>query len=79
MWDTLKAAHESINEAKKARTRRKRKKNKKGVNMCLMTKKEDDVSSASSCTSLNTENYSQLLQTFKETHEEANRLALLNN
>jgi len=53
MWDTLKATHESINEAKKARTRsqarRKRKNIKKGVNLCLMTKKEDDVSSVSSC------------------------------
>ena len=35
--------------------------------------------SVSCCTSLNAENYSQLLQAFKETHEEANRLALLNN
>jgi len=83
MWDTLKATHESINEIKRARTRsqarRKRKQNKKGANLCLMAKKEDDVSSVSSCTYLNAENYSQLLQTFKETHEEANRLALLNN
>jgi len=81
MWDTLKAARESINEAKKARTRsqarRKRKKSKKGVN--LMTKKENDVNSVSFCTSLNAENYSQLLQDFKETHEEANLLALVNN
>ena len=47
-----------------------------------MAKKEDDSSkesSVSSYTSLNVENYSQLLQAFKETHEEANRLALLNN
>jgi len=44
-----------------------------------MAKKEDDVSNVSYCTSLNAENYSQLLQAFKETHEEANRLALLNN
>ena len=44
-----------------------------------MAKEEDDASSVSSCTSLNAENYSQLLQAFKETHEEANRLALLNN
>jgi len=55
MWDTLKAAHESIIEIKKARrrsqARRKRKKNKKGVNLCLMAKREDDVSSVSSCTS----------------------------
>ena len=47
--------------------------------MCLMAKEEDDASSVSSCTSLNAENYSQLLQAFKETHEEANHLALLNN
>jgi len=33
----------------------------------------------SSCTSLNAENYSQLLLAFKETHEEANRLEILNN
>ena len=44
-----------------------------------MAKEEDDASSVSSCTSLNAENYSQLLQAFKETHEEANRLALSNN
>jgi len=37
-----------------------------------MAKKEDYVSSVSSCTSLKAENYSQLLQAFKETHEEAN-------
>jgi len=52
------------------------------ANLCLMAKKEDDSSkesSVSSYTSLNVENYSQLLQAFKETHEEANRLALLNN
>jgi len=41
--------------------------------------KDDDSSSSrsvSSCASLNAENYSQLLQAFKETHEEANRWAL---
>jgi len=43
-----------------------------------MTKEEDDASSVSSCNSLNAENYSQLLQAFKETHEEANRLAIFN-
>ena len=83
MWDTLKATHESINEINRARTRsqarKKRKQNQKGVNLCLMAKKEDDVSSVSSCSSLNAKNYSQLLQAFKESHEEANRLALLNN
>ena len=44
-----------------------------------MAKEEDDASSVSSCTSLNAENYSQLLQAFRETHEEPNRLAILNN
>ena len=45
------------------------------ANLCLMAKNEDDSSiesNVSSCTSLNAENYSQLLQAFKETHEEAN-------
>jgi len=83
MWDTLKATHESITEIKKAKTRsqarRKRRQNKKGLNLCFMAKKEDDSSSVSSSASLNAENSSQLLQAFKETHEEANRLALLNN
>jgi len=47
-----------------------------------MAQGDDDSSSSSSvssCASLNAENYSQLLQAFKETHEEANKLALLNN
>ena len=47
-----------------------------------MAKGDDDSrssSSVSSSASLNAENYSQLLQAFKETHEEANRLTLLNN
>jgi len=44
-----------------------------------MAKEEDDASSVSSCTSLNAENYSQLLQAFKEIHEETNRLPILNN
>jgi len=35
------------------------------ANMCLMAEGEDDSSSVSSCASLNTENYSQLLQAFK--------------
>ena len=86
MWDTLKATHESITEIKKEKTRsqarRKRRQNKKGLNPCFMAKKKDDSSSesiVSSSASLNAENYSQLLQAFKETHEEANRLTLLNN
>jgi len=37
-----------------------------------MAKGENDTSSVSSCASLNAENYNQLLQDFKETHEEVN-------
>jgi len=44
------------------------------ANICLMAKEETDVN-----TSINFENYSQLLDAFKETHEEANTLALSNN
>jgi len=43
-----------------------------------MTRQESDTSSVSSSTSINFENYSQLLDAFNETHKEANRLALLN-
>ena len=42
-----------------------------------MAKKEDDSSSVSSSNSSNSENYSQLLQAFQETHEEANRVKTL--
>jgi len=51
-------------------------------NLCLMEEGDDDSSSSSSvssCASLSAENYSQLLQAFKETHEEANRLTFSNN
>ena len=44
-----------------------------------MTRQESDTSSVSSSSSINVENYSQLLEAFNETREEANRLALLNN
>jgi len=44
-----------------------------------MEKEESKSSSVSSSTYFNFENYIQLLDAFKETHEEANRLALLNN
>jgi len=44
-----------------------------------MAKEENDANSVSSCISLNAENYSQLFEAFKETHEEANSLVLVNN
>ena len=78
----LKATHGN-NEPKEARSksqaRRKRRQNKKSLNLCFMARKKDDLSSVSSSNSSNSENYGQLLQAFQETHEEANRLALLNN
>jgi len=44
-----------------------------------LAKEETNVSGVSSSTSINFENYNQLLDAFKETHEEANRLVLSNN
>jgi len=44
-----------------------------------MVKKESESSSVSSSSSINVENYSQLLEDFNKTHKEANRLTLLNN
>jgi len=44
-----------------------------------MAKEESISSSVTSSTSINFENYSQLLDAFKETHKEATTLALLNN
>ena len=41
------------------------------ANLCLMVKEETDVSSVSSSTSINFENYNQLLNAFKETHEKS--------
>ena len=78
MWDTLKATHGNINEPKEARSKnqaRKRRQNKKSLNLCFMTRKGDDSNSVSSSKSLNSENYSQLLQAFQETHEERGTLA----
>ena len=37
------------------------------------------MNEVSSCASLNEQNYSQLLEAFQETHDEANRLVLSNN
>jgi len=79
MWDTLKDAHEPKEAMTKSQARRKRRQNKKSPNLCFMARREDDSSSVSSSNSSNSENYSQLLQAFQETHEGANRLGLLNN
>jgi len=49
------------------------------ANICFMVTEESDSNSVSSSSSINIENYSQLLEAFKENHEEANRFALLNN
>jgi len=44
-----------------------------------MGNEESETGSVSSSTSVNFDNYSELLDAMKETHEEANRVALLNN
>jgi len=47
--------------------------------VCLITKEESGSSQVSTSSSNNCENYFQLLNAFQETHDEAKRLALLNN
>ena len=52
------------------------------ANLCLTVEGDDESSSSSevsSCASLNEQNYSELLEVFQETHDEANRLVLSNN
>jgi len=52
------------------------------ANICLIAENDDKSSSSSevsSCASLNEQNYSELLEAFQETHDEANRLVLSNN
>jgi len=44
-----------------------------------MVNQDSKTNNVSSNTFVNFENYSQLLNVFKETHEKANRLTLLNN
>jgi len=51
----------------------------KKIDLCLMAKEESTSSSVSTNSSINDENYYQLLEVFKETREEAYRLTLLNN
>jgi len=45
------------------------------ANMCLMAKEDSETNNVSFNTSVNFENYSQLLDAFKKTHEKANRLS----
>jgi len=47
--------------------------------ICVLWQRMNLNQAVSSNTSINFENYNQLLNAFKETHEEANRLALSNN
>ena len=53
-------------------------KDDKEANMCFMDGHQSEVTSVSSNISMNHENCSTLLQAFKETHEEANKLTLSN-
>jgi len=52
------------------------------ANICLVAENDDEScnsSEVSSCSSLNEQNYSELLEAFQETHDEANRLVVSNN
>jgi len=81
MWNTLEEYHknprsglmdkdESTAESFSSKSRKE---------VCLMTKEESGSNQVSASSSNNCENYFQLLNVFQETHEEAKRLALLNN
>jgi len=82
MWDTLESTHEGSsgivwqdNDMSSSNSSLKVTK----TNLCLMAKAESTSSSVSTNSNINDENYYKLLQAFKETHEEAYRLTLLNN
>ena len=47
--------------------------------MCFMMKDEESISDSVSDFSVDLDNYDQLLAAFKETHDEANRLAVICN
>ena len=47
--------------------------------MCFMMKDEESISDSVSEFSVDSDNYDQLLAAFKETHDEANRLAVICN
>ena len=52
------------------------------ANICLIVEDDNESCSSSevsSCAYLNEQNYSELLEAFQETHDEANRLVLSNN
>ena len=47
--------------------------------MCFMMKDEESISDSVSDFSVDSDNYDQLLAAFKETHDEASRLAVICN
>jgi len=70
-WDENEVSSSSSSSSKDEKT-----------NICLIAEDDDESCSSSevtSCASLNEHNYSELLEAFQETHNEANRLVLSNN
>ena len=70
-WDENEVSSSSSSSSKEER-----------ANICLIVERDDEscsLSEVSSCASLNELNYSELLEAFQETHDEANRLVLSNN
>ena len=82
MWDTLERTHKDSSGATWLDNDLSSSKSSSEVsktNMCLMAKEESTSNCVSTNSSINTKIYYQLLEAFKETHEEACRLTLLNN
>ena len=77
MWDTLESTHEGSSEIvwqDDEISSSGSSSEVKKPNLCLMTKAKSTSSSASTNSSINDENYYQLLEAFKEIHEETCRL-----
>jgi len=81
MWNTLEEYHKNSRSAlmDKEESTAKSFSSESRKKVCLMTKEESRSNQVSPSSSNNCENYFQLLNAFQETHEEAKRLALLNN
>jgi len=81
MWDTLEKNHKNPMSAlvDKEESSTDSSSSKTKMEVCLMAKEEYGSNQVCTSSSNNCENYFQLFDVFQETHEEAKRLAVLNN
>jgi len=81
MWDTLEKIHKdsrsALLDSDKSSVGSSSANSK--MDVCMITRKESASNHVSTSSSTKCDSYYQLLEAFKETHEEANRLTLSNN